>query len=211
MQLSHSDKKSQPTSLIELYNAMNYSGSHDCKLTNQSTCDICLCVDESRIPGIRHILVKSSPMFEAMLEGFYAEAKLTEVRLSDTTEFAATTVIHYLHGCGLNCEVINDLLSLKPSNQNLCCCLETISLAHKYMVPELVNFVQRLIANQMLEVPLGAESSCHVYQFAKVFDLPYLEEQSMKSMRRNIDGLKKFLSGPNIVQFMENFLSIFSK
>ena len=76
--------------------------SIQCVLHSNHTCitkDVTFIVKGERLKGCRNTLTKSSELFAAMLEGHYSESSLSEIEISETSKFAFTYVLHYLHGC----------------------------------------------------------------------------------------------------------------
>ncbi|XP_076473096.1 uncharacterized protein LOC143302345 [Babylonia areolata] len=57
----------------------------------------------------REMLVSSSSVFAAMLQGSYLESGQSEISISDVCSKAMTTVLHYLHCCDSHCSVMMSL------------------------------------------------------------------------------------------------------
>lgn len=166
------------------------------------------------IPASKEILVKASEMFLAMLQGNYCESKLRHIDLMDTTYYAVNYVVHYLHGCNLDCGVISDLVTCDVTTETVENCLDVFALCNRFLVIPLQKFLKVVISSRFL-LPIHAE---HIYNFAKLHEMKDLSNDCVKAVfvdcrNRNeqMKGLITFLKGPIVDTFLQNFKSLFSE
>lgn len=108
----------------------------NCCLTDESVAmDTVFIVKDARISANRAILVQRSEIFAAMLEGHYSEAKMSEIAITESSEFAFKFLIHYLHGCKLTgCAFIDQLCNQTVDKHTAEQCIELLVESNKYMV-----------------------------------------------------------------------------
>ncbi|XP_061189740.1 uncharacterized protein LOC133197639 [Saccostrea echinata] len=202
--MSHSDPSNHEVKLA--FSALQNSGltaGTGCRYESVKCKDVSFHVQDTILSGNRETLVKSSDLFQAMLEGHYSESREQEVVLSNTTPFAVNYILHYLHGCDLSCEILGSLTNCDKSEEALCNILDTVVLGHRYMLTELVNFLLIL-----LEHNVSSENACHVFHFALTYDLHELIVTSVKStfsspcVAERVNGFHNFLGGPDADHFI---------
>lgn len=165
---------------------------------------------KTSLKACREILVKSSPMFAAMLEGHYSEAKQSEIKLTNTSFYAVKFILHYFHGCCLSCDTITDLLTCETTNRNLHNALEVLSLSHRYMLSELYHFLQAVICTRFLD----SQNAHIVYEFALLHGFDDLAMDSVKTIfldrsdDRAMWGIEKCLQGPTGESFLSSVKTI---
>lgn len=175
----------------------------DCKFDNIECKNISFRVQDTIIMGNQEVLVESSDLFKAMLEGHYSESKTQEIYLSNTTPFAVRFILHYLHGCDQSCDVLGSVSKGDKSDEALCNLLDAAVLSHRYMLSSVVEF----LLCRLIDV-LSPENACHVFHFALTYDFPELIVRCVKlmfsspSVARKVSGFQNFLTGPDAENFM---------
>ncbi|XP_062589847.1 uncharacterized protein LOC134251443 [Saccostrea cucullata] len=202
--ISHSDSSNNGVKLA--FNVIQSTGLTEgsgCRYESVQCKDVSFRVQSSVLSGNREILIKSSDLFQAMLEGHYSESREQEVVLSNTTPFAVNYILHYLHGCDMSCGILGSITNCDKSDKLLCDILDTVVLGHRYMLTNLVNFLLIL-----LEHNISSENACHVFHFALTYDLHELAVTSVKStfstpcVAERVKGFQNFLAGPDADHFI---------
>ena len=161
-------------------------------------------VENQKLVCCRDILSKSSPLFAAMLHGQFLEANQNEVLIEDTTFYAFQYLIHYIHKCCLQCDIINHLMVCEPTSENVNNCLEVLSLAIKYMVNGLQSFLISVMSRNLM----SSATASHVFHFALLHDYVDLADDSVICVTKRGDNLErmkgicKFLKGENLEAFL---------
>lgn len=167
--------------------------------------------DGHQIACCRNRLSECSPLFEAMLKGQFSEANQNIVTINDTTYQAFLFLVHFLYKCSEQCSVINCFQNCEPTVDRVNDCLEIISLANKYMVIDLQDYLLPILSSRLLT----AESACHVFHFALLYDFPNLADDSVisvtkrGSMQDRMEGLYKFIAGQNREEFVCTLKELF--
>ncbi|XP_060078408.1 armadillo repeat-containing protein 5-like [Ylistrum balloti] len=180
------------------------SHSHDIKFSVHDT--------GSTIPASKERLAKASPLFAAMLQGQYSESTQNTVTLNDTSYYAVQFVVHFLHGCDLECDVIASILTCEPGLDTWSQCVEVLTLVNRYLVTDLEPFLKSVLSSRFL-VPLVASST---YGFAKLHGYEVLASDCVKTVlvggkcvSDRIRGFSLFLNGPNSEMFLSHLEQLF--
>lgn len=183
-----------------------------CRYENsKSLFDLTFQVGRRKVEACREILVSSSVVFSAMLTGQYAESGQSKISLQDTSCDALIYILHYLHGCDLQCEVISQFFFKKDELCNLRKCLHVITMADKYLMLELLSFLKAVVVSHFLTTRTAAE----IYHFAEFHEYSPMAMDSLKSILIGCDGpadvLGNFLSclqGPLSHRFLDTMKSV---
>lgn len=166
---------------------------------------------EQKIACCRHRLSECSPLFEAMLQGKFAEANQSEIVIEDTTYKAFQFLVHFLYKCSEQCGVICHFHSCEVSLESVSDCLDIFSLANKYMVTDLQSFLLPVLSGRLLT----AQSACHVFHFALLYDFPNLADNSVLSVtirgsiQERMEGFYKLIAGQNREEFICTLRDLF--
>ncbi|ESO97893.1 hypothetical protein LOTGIDRAFT_228420 [Lottia gigantea] len=113
--------------------------------------DVFFQVCDVQLGGNREILVKQSPVFAAMLEGHYCESNQSEISIQDTSHDAFLFILHYLHGCGLDCPMLMKYYNDSPDVEFW---ENALSLCDRYLCQSLTNFLIWVLASRYLTFDL---------------------------------------------------------
>jgi hypothetical protein len=201
----HTEPKKEADKLVlrHLENSAS-SPSSVCKYESIQSKDITFSVQNTILSGKKEVLTQSSDLFKAMLEGHYSEAKEEKIHLPNATVFALRYILHYLHGCDLSCAVLGSVTKCDKSDDTLCDILDTVVLAHQYMLNDLVDFLVRLIPT--IVTP---GNTCHVFHFGLTYDFPLLVTDCVKQLfaspnvTERVKGFQNFLLGPDADHFID--------
>ncbi len=107
--------------------------------SNLSTSDTVTFVLDSgeEVAGDRAQLTSDGGVFEAMLSGGFAESSQQRVLLPETSRAALLPLLHHLHGCRGWCSQASAENGVGLSLETL---FELVSLADRYLLPELVRY-----------------------------------------------------------------------
>ncbi|XP_069135474.1 uncharacterized protein [Argopecten irradians] len=166
----------------------------------------------SMIPACKETLARASPLFAAMLQGKYSESTQNIVTLKDTSYYAVRFVVHYFHGCDLDCDVISDILTCEPCTETWSQCVEVLRLVNRYLVSDLEPFLQSVLSTRFL----GPRQASDTYSFAKLHSYEVLATDCVKivlvggkCVNDRMQGLNLFLNGPDSERFLSHLEQLF--
>ncbi|XP_052245380.1 uncharacterized protein LOC127854293 isoform X3 [Dreissena polymorpha] len=108
------------------------------------------------IHASRKTLVSKSEIFVAMLEGHYSEALVSNIPLAETSSYAFSCVLCYLHDCDFNkCPTLCKMKTKTVTKASAEEIIEVYNEAEKYMLPELKAQSYSLLAQRYV-VPEAA-------------------------------------------------------
>ena len=117
--------------------------------------DLFFLIGDKRIGSNRKTLINKSAVFSAMLEGHYTEASQSEIIIPYTSHDALLYVLHYLHGCDLNCPVLLQVEECKKESrteENVLVdrSLDILALADQYLLNDLVCYMKVVLSSRLL-------------------------------------------------------------
>ncbi|KAL5017356.1 hypothetical protein ScPMuIL_006945 [Solemya velum] len=186
-----------------------------CRYKNSTTLfDLTFQVGKTEVKACKETLVNSSAVFSAMLTGQYAESGQSKISLQDTSSEALIYILHYLHGCDLQCETISQFLSNQKNeicNNLLRKCLQVITMADKYLLIELLNFLKAVVVSKFLTTKTAVE----IYNFADFHEYAHMAMDSLKCILIGCAGpsdiLRNFLNclqSPMSHRFLDSMKSV---
>ena len=184
------------------------SFSIPCVLHSNHTCvskDVTFIVKGERLIGNRNTLATSSELFAAMLEGHYSESSLSEIELSESSKFAFTYILHYLHGCRQKlCSIGNYFSSCEVSAKLTKRLIKVLKEADKYLLYDLKFELQDLLFDRYI-IP---EMVLNIFEYAVMYDCLKIQRVAVSCLLVDTLSLRELLL--QFQKFMESkFAGVF--
>ncbi|XP_041350270.1 uncharacterized protein LOC121369340 [Gigantopelta aegis] len=129
--------------------------------------DLFFLIGDKRIGSNRKTLINKSSVFSAMLEGHYTEASQSEITIPCISHDALLYVLHYLHGCDLNCSVVLQMEGGEVEENVLVdVSLDVLALADQYLLTDLAHYMKVILSSRLL----SSDSIARILQFSVFHD-----------------------------------------